>query len=263
MTNFKSTSSGPRGYSSQKDWLGCGALALVKERQRLQDQGAGVVYPPFAEEGKPVDTLLGSLFGEMAQKYHAGTPLPVRDEFLWDGVSLEQSHKLTVKAARDLMDEYVKKVAPDKFGKVLECERFVRLPADLFGNELTGAIDMVTEDERGIWITDIKTEGRNDKNLRDKFSLMHQGHLYALAYEIETGIKPVGVRYVVVVKTKENPIHNFEFEGVTDKRFAWLKNFFDTVAMKRANPRPEPSYSNCNAYNRSCQFLLDGLCSLL
>ena len=44
---------------------------------------------------------------------------------------------------------------------------------------------------------------------------------------------------------------------------SWLKNFFETVALKRANPRPEPSMSNCWAYNRTCQFLIDGKCSLL
>lgn len=263
IISFSSTSSGSRGYSRQKDWLGCGALAAVNEKQKLEDDAAGIVYGPFPEEGKPVAPLVGSIFGELAQRYHQGNPVAPAALFHWDGESIEKSHPLSCNQARTTFERYAKKTAPDAFGHVHGVEIRVRIPEELFGNELTGAIDAVTEDARGIWITDWKTEGRNDTWLRDKYSLFHQNWLYALAYELETGVKPVGVRYVVVTKTEKCDVHNFEFDGVTEQRFKWLQRFFETVARKRALPIAEPSLSNCIQYNKPCKFLVNNLCGLL
>lgn len=263
--NFSSTSSGPLGYSSQKEWLGCGALAKAKETQRKQDKEAGVIYPPFPEDDKkPVNTLLGSLFGELVQRYHRGEPVSPSAQFSWDGLSLEQSHPLTCKAVRNLLDEYMRKTPVDAFGTIVGCEVPCRIGPELFGQELTGAIDAVTEDERGIWITDWKTEGRQETWLRTKYGMMHQNWLYALAYELETGVKPIGVRYVVVVKTAKVPVINLEFEGVTPTRFEWLRRFFDTVERRRKTPIAEPSMGNCIQYNRPCTYMTnEGVCGLL
>lgn len=142
-------------------------------------------------------------------------------------------------------------------------EELIEIPVELFGVRRTGAIDLVTVDNGGeIWLRDFKTDGR-EHNLDEKYSLRHQLHLYALGYELKTGVKPAGVEYASCVKTKLVKFRRFPFEGLTDRRFAWLKLYFEALKYQMANPRPQPSLEACKPYNRACKQLVDGFCSLI
>lgn len=262
--DFSSTTTGPLGYSTQKLYLGCGANAALKEEARRKEFESGKKWPPWAEEGKPNAALAGSIFGMLAQLYHAGQNPDAAEEFTWDGVSIEKSHEKTVAEARRIFKWYKENYSVEHWGRFKGFEVFVKIDAKHFGRELTGAIDLLTEDEAGEWINDFKLLGQEKETMRQRFGLNHQTHLYCLARELETGIKPAGVRYLAPYKTTEVKFREYRYEGTTPARFKQLQNFFDTVKMKVANPRPEPSEENCFPYSHPCSLLdEDGICSLL
>lgn len=264
---LKSTSSGPDGYSVQSLYLGCGKAAFEREQSAIAEKAEGKVWAPYEElDGKPVATLAGTIWGHMAQAYHAGTPVNPSAAFVWeleDGQTqdLDKTHPVTVAEAKRMFDAYAQEHGVEHWGKFLGAEVPCEIPAELFGRRLTGAIDMVTESSDGVWINDFKLISREESLLWESYSLRHQGHLYALAWELEHGVKPIGVRYIAGIKTKAPKFRELKYDGVTDQRFRWLKNFFETVQSKRENIRPEPSDKNCLAWGRPCLYLVNGMCS--
>jgi hypothetical protein len=264
---LKSTSSGPDGYSVQSGFLGCGMAASLREQSAITEKAEGVVWAPYEElDKKPVATLAGTIWGHLTQAYSSGQPVNPSAKFHWelaDGQTqdLGRTHPETVKEALRVYDAYTKEYAPNHWGEVIGVEVPCEIPAELFGRRMTGAIDMPTRDARGVWINDFKLIGREESTLWEAYSLRHQGHLYALAWELMTGEKVAGVRYIAGIKTKVPKFRALEYDGITEQRFRWLKNFFDTVEMKRANIRPEPSEKNCLAYGRPCVYLVNGMCS--
>lgn len=265
IVTFKSTSTGPDGYSTKKNFMGCGAIAVVKERQAREDFANGVSYPPYEENGKADGAVTGSLLGHLLQNYHAGKPDPVRAEFHWEGHgSMEKTHPKTCAEVRRLYDWYTSTHTENHWGKFVGQEVWCEVPAELFGERVTCAIDLVTEEDGGEILSDFKWLAREEKTVWEEYSLTHQLFFYAIAREIQTG-KPVKrIQYLTGFKRKENPAVVPQVYDITDEyRIRWLKNFMETVQAKRLAARPEPSPSNCLAYGRACQFLLQGKCGLL
>jgi hypothetical protein len=259
--NFSSTGT-VAGYSRAKKWLGCGARAAADEAAEAQRDGSP--WPLFPEEGKPVANTVGSLLGELQQRYYRGEPVRDSAQFTWDGVDMEKSHPLTCAEVRRLYRAYTQAHDPDGLGEVLGCEVQVEIPEELFGMRLTGAIDMVVRKGGEVFLVDFKTEGQNDKLMKERYSLLPQQHLYAVGYALATGVEPAGVIYEVTVKTKSPAFHRFPFEGVTDQRMRWLKGIFEKVkAAKAAGPVPNPSEDTCLSFYRPCAYLVNGMCSFI
>jgi hypothetical protein len=177
---------------------------------------------------------------------------------------MEQTHPLTCAEVRRLYKAYTQAHDPDGLGEVLGCEVQIEVPEELFGMRMTGAIDLVTKRGGDVYLVDFKTEGQNDKLMRDRYSLLPQQHLYALGYELATGVKPAGVVYEVTIKTKSPVFQRFEFEGLTEQRLRWLKGMFERIkAAKAAGAVPNPSEDNCLSYYRACPYLVNGCCSFI
>lgn len=265
---FASTSSGPDGYSIKKNFLGCGALAVIKEKQAIEDWAAKKKYAPYPEEGgKPVANLTGSMMGQLLQSYHAGQPPAVRAQFFWDSPeeeqNLEVSHPATCKEVRRLYDWYTAKYAHDHWGKFIGQEVPVEVPAELFGERISGAIDLVTEEEPDTEsVFDFKWLGREEATVWEEYSLTPQLFNYAVARSIVTGKRIKRLVYLTGFKRKDPGLEVQEFT-IDEYRIRWLKNFIDTVQAKRLANRPEPSPSNCISWGKTCQFLIEGKCSLL
>lgn len=264
MISLGSTSSGPRGYTTQSLYLGCGAIARIKEEKAQDMERKGDSWGPFPEEdGKVVATLAGTLVGHLIQAYHAGLPFNPRDEISWGQTSLEGSHPETLAEARRIYRWYLENVAPEKWGRYSGHEVPVVIPEAAYGHRFTGAIDLLTEEDGREWINDFKLLGREDKHHAEKYGIRHQAFLYARARQLE-GHEIAGVRYLTIIRTKEPRLINLEFPGLEEERLRFIDNFFETVKAKRANPRPEPSESSCLAYGRRCSLLGDdGICALL
>jgi hypothetical protein len=262
LISFSSTGT-DAGYSKAKKWLGCKARAAADERAEQERNGAP--WPLFPEEGKPIANTCGSLLGELQQRFYRGEPVRDSVQFAWDGVSMEQSHPLTCAEVRRLYKAYTQKHDPDGFGEVLGCEVAVEIPESLFGMRMTGAIDMVAKRGDDVYLIDFKTEGRNDSLMKERYGLLPQLHIYALGYELKTGVKPAGVIYEVTVKTKTPDFHRLPFEGLTEQRFRWIKGVFHSIiAAKQGAHEPSPSENNCLSYYRACPFLgSTGCCSFL
>jgi hypothetical protein len=269
--DFSSTSSGPNGISALKGFLECPARASAARKERL---ARGEVPWPLDSEvkevkgkevRKPVNTTVGSIYGALMEQWSKGTPVAPSAKFTWDGVDIEESHRATCAEARRLADAAMKHYgSPEQMGvgELVATEMPVKIPESLFGVEITGNIDRVTRTPAGIWIRDWKTEGKEDQNLKDKFGLSLQLWVYALAYELETGEKPVGVGIDCCIKTDDPKFRRFDYEGVTERRFEWLKMSFGRIKAAMADPKPNPNISFCWAYYKPCAFLLDSSCSL-
>lgn len=259
--NFSSTSSGPNGWSRRSNYLGCAALALFKEKQ--DSERNGVPWPLWPEEdGKPVATTVGSIYGHLVQQYRQGNPVSPSAVFHWDGVSIEESHKETCAEARRLFDAYAGSKRPDEYGEVLAVEMAIEIPESIFGLRITGAIDIVARQNDKIFIDDVKTESREDKSLEMKFGLRCQKWIYALGYELATGVKPDGCRIDLAIKTKDPKFRLFEYPGLTEWRFNWLRQQIEKVKAGIANPVADPDINHCWQYGRPCQFWVDHRCAL-
>lgn len=265
---FSSTSSGPNGWSSLSKFLGCPARAHV-DRNRAIERGS-LPYDLFAEEpGKPVATTVGSLYGELTQRYLRGAPASPRGEFFWRGPdgakSMEKSHPETCKQARLCYEDYTKKYSggpPKHLGRIVTTEMQIVIPESVFGLEITGAIDLVVENDKGLGIWDLKTEGRNDVELKLKFGLRGQKWIYALGYELATGQKPTHCGIDICIKNKEPKYDYFEYEGLTDKRFEWLQGLVNQVKDGMKTGEKRPCMENCRRFSRTCEHLYEGLCVL-
>jgi hypothetical protein len=199
------------------------------------------------------------------QRWMAGNPVSPAAKFSWNGVDMEQSHPATCAEAKRLVDEATKHYgSPEQMGiGTLEAtEMAIEIPESLFGLRITGAIDLVMRTPEGVWIRDLKTEGKEDQNLKDKFGLRQQLWIYALGYELATGEKPIGVGIECCIKTGDAKFRRFDYEGVTPRRFEWLKHSVERVKAAMADPKPNPNISFCWAYYRPCAFLIDSQCSL-
>lgn len=263
---FKSTSSGLNGWSMLSLYLSCSALAADIRSRYVP----GMPRPLYEEQGnKPVATLVGSLYGDLVQHYLTDRTVIPNEEFVWvfennDRQSLDVSHPASCAEARRLYIEYTKFYRPDHLGKIIAVEHPIIIPGSMFGVpfDISGNIDFVVETAKGIEIWDAKTEGREEANLKAKFSLRQQLWIYSLGYELETGIKPVGTGIDCVIKRKEPGFIKFEYEAVTDKRFKWLQDSILEVNNKMNNPRSEPKLTNCWPYGTPCQYLLEGMCGI-
>lgn len=257
--NFSSTSSGPDGYSKGELWLQCSERARLKAETDSQFSDNDL-YPE--QDGDPVATLVGTMYGTLVQAYHAGDEYSL-NQFTWNDVSLEDSHPESCTEARRLFKAHREEYGPESFGTVVAVEELIEIPAELFGVRRTGAIDLVTLDNGGeTWLRDFKTDGR-EHNLAEKYSLRQQLWVYALGYELKTGVKPAGIEYAACIKTKVPKFRRFPFEAVTDARFKWLQGYFRELKYQMENPRPQPSLEACKPYNRACKYLQDGFCSLI
>lgn len=252
-----STSSGINGWSSLSGFLECPAKAAAGRAAAIER--GDVPWDLFPEEGKAVATLTGSIYGALVESWLMRRPSSPSATLLWNGASLNDSHPLTVAEAWRLVDARTAKGFD--FGKVVATQVDVVIPEAVFGLEITGNLDLVVERNGEIWIGDLKTEGRAESTLFEKFSLRQQLWIYCLGYEIKTGVKPAGCFIDITIKNKEPKVDMFLYEGLTDQRFAWLKDSVARVKSAIADPRPTPSLAACVAYGRKCQFLENGMCS--
>ncbi len=262
--DFSSTSSGPDGWSTLSGYLECPSRAHAKRQEQIERNGAP--WPLFEEtKGKPVPTTVGSIYGELMQRWMAGNPVAPSARFSWDGVDMEQSHPATCAEARRLVDEATKHYGSLQqmgIGELVATEMPIEIPESLFGIRISGNIDLVLRTPQGIVIRDLKTEGKEEQSLKDKFSLRHQLWIYALGYELATNEKPVGVGIECCIKTTVAKFRRFDYEGVTERRFKWLRDSAERVKAAMANPTSNPHISNCWAHYKPCAFLLDGVCSI-
>lgn len=261
--NFESTSSGSAGWSSLSKFLDCPKRAAIRYAASLAR--GGVPYDIYSEdEAKPVATAVGSIFGDLVEKWLAGERVDHKEEFFWNKVSIENSHKLTVAEARRLFEAYTKHYRPDHLGKVIATQVNIRIPESLLGLEVSGNLDLVVEDEKGrLGIVDIKTDGRNDKFLRMKYGVRAQKWWYALGYELLTGRKPDFVMIDLTIKNANPAFNKFEYEAMTEQRFRWLQDLAKQVKTAMANPMPVPNLGNCWEYSRPCQFHSNDLCEFI
>jgi hypothetical protein len=179
---------------------------------------------------------------------------------------LQKTHPLTVALSWVLYEAYTKKYDNKHWGEIVGCEVPVTIPGSLFGLDfdLTGNVDLLVRNERGLGIVDVKTEGRNDKNLKMKFSLRAQKWIYALGVELSTPYgKPDFCAIDICIKNKPPVFDKFYYEAMTDSRFKWLSGEMEYVKKQMANPKPRPHIAFCHAYNRPCEFYLDNGCSLI
>lgn len=265
IVDFSSTSSGPDGWSTLSGYLECPARADIKRREQLAR--GGKPWPLFEEtKGKPVNVTVGSLYGELVQRWLAGNPVAPSAKFTWDGEDMETTHPATCAEARRLVDAATKHYGSLErmgIGELVATEMPIEIPESVFGLRITGNIDLVLRDARGIWIRDLKTEGKEEQSLKDKFGLRQQLWIYALGYELATGEKPVGVGIECCIKTQDPKFRRYDYEAVTDQRFKWLAESVARVKAAMAEPRPNPHISNCWAYYKPCSFLIDSRCSLI
>lgn len=256
---LSTTSSGINGWSSLSGFLECPAKAAAGRAAALER--GDVPWDLYPEEGKPVATLTGSIYGALIESWLMGAPVPPSATLLWNGQSLNGSHPLTVAEAWRLVDARTAKGFD--FGKVIATQVDVVIPEAVFGLEITGNLDLVVERNGEIWIGDLKTEGRAESTLFDKFSLRQQLWIYCLGYHIKTGLKPAGCFIDIIIKNKEPRVEMFLYEGLTARRFAWLKDSVARVKSAMADPRPTPSLNACIAYSRKCVMLENGMCNLI
>lgn len=198
------------------------------------------------------------------QRWLGGNPAAPSAQFAWEGVNIEKTHPETCREVRHLVDKataHYGSLEQMGIGELVATEVPIEIPESLFGLRITGAIDLVLRTPAGIVIRDLKTESKEDANLKDKFSLRQQLWIYALGYELATGEKPIGVGIECCIKTKDPKFRRFDYEGVTERRFSWLRQSVERVKSAMADPKPNPNVSFCWAYYRACPFLVDGLCS--
>lgn len=260
--NFSSTSSGIYGYSRWKRWLGCSSRAAEDEKRDLE-QG-DKPWPLFPEEGEPVATTVGSLTGELIQRWYKQEPVAPSATFFWDGQNISESHPLTVAQSKFLAEEYAKHHTVDDQGELIGCEIRIEIPELLFGFPISGAIDMAFRNPATgrVRLKDLKTHGRN-QNIFEQHTLEHQVFLYQIGYHLNYGEQPEGHDILAIVKNKEPKFLPFPFEQVDDYRMRWLRNMAETIQLKRANPRPEPGLGTCMQHNTPCRFFVDGRCALI
>ncbi len=254
-----STSSGINGWSSLSAFLDCPAKAAAARAAAIER--GNVPYDLFPEEGKPVATLVGSIYGALTEAWLMKQPIAPSARLNWNGSSLHETHPLSLAEAQRLFDARAAKGFT--FGNVVATQVDIAIPEAVFGLEVTGNLDLVVEQESGIWIGDLKTEGRAESTLFEKFSLRQQLWIYCLGYEIKTGVKPAGCFIDIIIKNKEPKVDLFVYEGLTDARFAWLRDSIERVKAAMADPKPTPSLNSCVAYGRKCSMLEAGMCSLI
>jgi len=254
-----STSSGINGWSSLSGYLDCASKADLARKAAIER--GNVPWDLFPEEGKPVATLVGSIYGALVESWLCGNPPSPRVSLLWNGAELAPSHPLSVAEAWRLFDARTKH-GFDR-GQVVATQVDILIPEQVFGLEISGNMDIVVESADGVWIGDIKTEGRTDANLFEKFALRQQLWIYCLGYELKTGVKPVGCFIDLCIKNKEPKFETYVYEGLSDARFAWLKESVSRVKSAMADPRPTMGVNSCISYNKKCAMLSDGMCSLI
>jgi hypothetical protein len=227
---------------------------------------------PFPEvDGDPVNTTVGSIYGELCQRWLRGDPVSPSTQLFWQAgdevANLQQTHPATVALSWRLYEKYTAKYAADHWGEIVGCEVPIVVPGSLFGLDfdLTGNVDLLVKNERGLGVVDLKTEGRNGKELKMKFGLRAQKWIYALGVELSTSFgKPDFCAVDICIKNKEPVFDKFEYEAMTEKRFKWLSGEIDYVKQQMANPKPRPHIAFCHAYGRPCEHYVDGSgCGLL
>lgn len=265
---LKSTSSGINGWSTLSEYLDCGARAEAARKAKLIGPSE---YMPFPEvDGDPVNTTVGSIYGELCQRWLRGDPVRPATQLFWQAgdevLDLQKSHPATVALSWVLYEKYTQKYDAKHWGEIVGCEVPITIPGSLFGLEfdLTGNVDLLVRNERGLGVVDLKTEGRNDKNLYMKFSLRAQKWIYALGVELSTDFgKPNFCAIDLCIKNKEPKFDKFYYDAMTDRRFAWLRAEIEYVKAQMANPVPRPNIAFCHKYNRPCEFFVDQGCSLV
>lgn len=272
FVDFSSTSSGPDGWSALSGYLECPARADAARRNTMARGEAPFALDPETKEvkgkvvRKPINTTVGTIYGELMQRWMRGTPASPSARFSWNGENIEESHPETCAEARRLVDKataHYGSLEQMGIGELVATEMPIEIPESLFGLRVTGNIDLVLRTPEGIWIRDLKTEGREEENLKDKFGLRQQLWIYALGYELVTGEKPLGVGIECCIKTAEPKFRRFDYEGITPRRFEWLKQSIERVKVAMEDPKPNPNISFCWAYYKPCRFLVESQCSLL
>jgi len=274
---FKSTAS-EAGFSSLGNWLACPARAQMDEDAK----SAAPFTAPYPEDAKPSPTLVGSLAGEMIQRWYAGMPISPRATFLWEAegviTNLEETHPLSTKEARRLFDAYSMAHSPDHYGEPLGFEIRVEVPASVFGIRVTGALDAKfrlsesaaerlrqagrTAEAGQTAIVDWKTAARATDTT--DWTLKPTMQIYAVGDHILSGIRPAHLIWDVVKKTKEVAFEKHYAYALTEGHVQWLRNVFAEIGRRKSlGPVPEPSPANCVAWGRACPNLEDNFCKLL
>lgn len=269
--HLASTSSGIWGYSVQSRYLDCSYEAHEHEMSRVAH--AHLSYQPEPEEvvldkkGNAHPTvnnlLVGSAFGELVQQYLAKTPYVLYSPVYWENVPIKDSHATTIALVWEMFRAFCDKHSPDSFGEVIGTEVAISIPEDLFGLPVTGAIDFLSRDGRGLWVNDIKTTSSVDNKedpFRHHYRMQQQCWLYACGHHIATGEEIAGVRHIIQTR-KNSDTYVVESEGLTPSRMRWLQTYCNDVLAQRANIRPQPSSSRCMKYHKPCRFMQDGICA--
>lgn len=270
---IKSSSSGVNGWSRLSGFLNCSALAAENRLRASSGQVLPLAQEEITDKGnKPSALLVGSLYGDLVQSYLRGNPAAADEPLFWDyGIEdvanqdLQKTHPASVKEALRLYVAYTKEYTPNHLGKVIATEFPITIPGEIFGLpfDISGSIDCVVESGAGIIIDDLKTESAEQQNLKDKFSIREQLWIYALGYELATGIKPVGCKIDCCIKTKEPKFRQYDYEGMTERRMKWLRHQVTRAHKEMQNPQPNPSVHNCNPWGHACMYLQNGMCSLI
>lgn len=143
--------------------------------------------------------------------------------------------------------------------------------------EYRGFVDAVMEDDKGLWITDLKTASFISRFLNSRLISDRQLNLYAYYYEkLVKHSKPLlGCRYRVVTKSKLKQKKTESFKEFSNRIFAGINAYEYIIPIEKMNPEvaantlkkvrtrqkqlhknsvPIKNFNHCESYFRPCEF---------
>lgn len=226
----------------------------------------------LAQPFTPSGLVLGSAVHEAIAVYHRGIqsekPLPVeviQQAFVtaWDTrkfherilIDGDKTEREVLDQGIALLEAYLKEPPPEKIVAV-ELEMLAPLhttQGDILEKPMTVVIDLITEHDHGLKITDLKTSGRSYSEMEAALSL--QGTCYVNAVRENVG-QMATFEYAVIIKTRKPRVQRLQ-SARTDEDLARLGNLVAAVdrAIKASVFYPIESPLNCSGcpFRKPCR----------
>jgi len=264
MTLQKKGSIPPLSYSSMNEILGCEQKYAFRKVLQVEPDEDYFQETDAMDIGSVMHKCLEDCYHDL-NGFKISTLKKEIEEYR-DTLDFEQHGPLLWAMLRRY------KVMHESIG--LKCSQ---VETELTSKDFKGFVDLVLDDEAGIWITDLKTAATISRFLQARLKDDRQLNLYVHQFQqlAKPGKKILGAKYRVVTKSKLKRKKTESFKEFSDRIYAGINAYEYTIPVElltmesavdafnevrkvqkalHKNKVARRNYNYCESYHRPCEF---------